>query len=84
MARKGLLIFEIVLMIYRIISGAVGALVLIATVVFILDLLAMGLDARVLLAAYAALGSIMLGAYLLFYALLGEWPPNRARRKDES
>lgn len=64
----------------RIISGVIGLTFLVGTVVLVLKLLAMEPDARVLLAAYMGIGSIMLGAYLMFYAITGEWRPNLTRR----
>ena len=69
-------------MILRIISGAIGLAMLVGTVVLARNLLAMEPDARVLLAAYTGIGGILLGAYLLFFAITGAWRPNLARRKE--
>ena len=68
-------------LIFRIISGAAGLAVLAGTVLFALHLLAMEHDARVFLAAYLGIGFLMLAAYLLFYAVSGEWRPKLAGRK---
>ena len=65
----------------RIISGVLGLTFLVGTVVLVLNLLAMEPDARVLLAAYMAIGGILLGAYLMFYAITGEWRPSLLSRK---
>jgi hypothetical protein len=65
----------------RIISGAVGLIVLAATVLLSINLLAMEHDASVLLAGYMGIGGILLGAFLLFYAISGEWRPNLTLRK---
>jgi hypothetical protein len=65
----------------RIISGIAGLTFLAGTVVLVINLLAMDPDARVLLAAYMGIGGILLGAYLMFYALSGEWRPNLLSRK---
>jgi len=63
-------------MIFRIISGVAGLIILVATVVLALNLLAMDADARVLLAGYMGIGGLLFAAYLLFYAITGEWRPN--------
>lgn len=63
--------------ILRIISGTIGAVALIGTVFLVLKLLGMEPDRRVLLAGYTAIGGILLGVYLLFYAVAGDWRPNR-------
>ena len=65
----------------RIISGVIGLTFLGGTVVLVLNLLQLEPDARVLLAAYMGLGIILLGAYLMVYALTGELRPNLTRRK---
>lgn len=70
------------LMISRIISGAIGLTVLIGTAVLALNLLAMQPDRKTLLAAYAGIGGIMLGVYLLFYAITGAWRPGRRGLKS--
>lgn len=70
-------------MTFRIISGAVGLTILVGTVVFALNLVSMEHDARVYLAGYMALGGILIGAYLLFYAIYGEWRPNQTGRKKK-
>jgi hypothetical protein len=67
--------------ILRIISGAAGLTLLAATVVLALNLLAEEPDARVLLAGYMGIGGILFGAYLMFYAITGEWRPNLTNRK---
>lgn len=66
----------------RIISGAVGSAILVGTLVLALNLLAMEPDAKVLLAGYMGIGGILVGAYLLFYAITGEWRPNLASRRN--
>ncbi len=70
-------------MISRIISGAIGLAILVGTVMLAWNLLALEPDARVLLAAYMGIGGILLGAYLLFFAITGAWRPNPARRKEQ-
>ena len=65
------------LTIYRIISGAIGLTLLVGTFVFALNLLAMDPAASVLLAGYMGIGGILLGAYLVFYAITGKWRPKR-------
>ncbi|MBT8067689.1 MAG: hypothetical protein KJO09_10645 [Gammaproteobacteria bacterium] len=69
--------------IFRIISGAAGLTILVGTVVFALNLVSMKHDATVYLAGYMGLGGILIGAYLLFYAVYGKWRPNQASRKKE-
>ena len=72
-------------MIFRLICGVVGLAALAGTVVLALNLLAMELDAKVLLAAYMGIGFILIGAYLLFYAITGKWRPNlTGRRKAQA
>lgn len=68
-------------MISRMICGAIGLAILAGTVVLAFNLLAMELDARVLLAGYMGIGGLLIGAYLLFYAITGEWRPDLTRRK---
>jgi hypothetical protein len=68
-------------MIFRIISGIAGLTILVATVVLAFNLLAMDADARVLLAGYMGIGGLLFGAYLLFYAITGEWRPNLTKKK---
>ena len=65
----------------RIISGIAGLTFLAGTVVLVFNLLAMEPDARVFLAAYMAIGGILLGAYLMFYSITGEWRPNLISRR---
>jgi hypothetical protein len=67
--------------VFRIISGAAGLALLVATVVLAGYLLAEEPDAKVLLAGYMGIGGILFGAYLLFYAITGEWRPNLTNRK---
>ena len=64
----------------RIICGAVGLTTFVGTVVLTLKLLAMEYDAGVLLGGYMAIGGILVGVYLLFYAVTGKWRPNLAGR----
>ena len=71
-------------MVSRIISGVVGLTLVLGTLVLVLNLLTMEPDASVLLAAYMAIGGILLGGYLLFYAIAGEWRPNLRKRKTGS
>jgi hypothetical protein len=68
-------------MIFRIICGMAGLTILVATVVLAFNLLAMDADARVLLAGYMGIGGLLFGAYLLFYAITGEWRPNLTKKK---
>ncbi len=58
-------------MIYRITSGAIGLAILVGTILFALNLFGMEFGPRVLLAGYMGIGGILLGAYLLFYAIKG-------------
>ena len=71
------------LIISRIIIGAIGLAVLVGTVMFALHLLAVEPDPRVLLAGYMVIGGILLGAYSLFYAITGKWRPNLTRRHKD-
>jgi len=70
-------------MVLRIVSGVVGLAMLVGTVILFLNLLLMEHDARVLLAGYMGIGCILLGAFLLFYAITGEWHPNLTSQKGE-
>jgi len=67
----------------RILSGAAGSAILAGTVVFALNLLSMENDARVYLAGYMGIGGILIGTYLVFYAISGEWRPNKTSRKRQ-
>ena len=69
-------------MIFRIISGAAGLTLLAATVALALNLLTMDPDAGVLLAAYMGIGGLLFAAYLLFYAVTGEWRPNLTKKNQ--
>lgn len=80
---QGLAEFVTMSMILRIISGGIGLTILVGTVVLALNLVSMGHDVRVYLAGYMGIGGILIGAYLLFYAIYGEWRPNQASRKKE-
>lgn len=64
-------------MILRIISGATGLAVLVGTAMVAVNLLSMEPDRRVLVAGYTAIGGILIGVYLLFYAVTGSWRPHR-------
>lgn len=66
---------------FRIISGALGSAILVGTAVLGLNLLAKEYDAEVLLAGYMGIGGILLGVFLLFYAITGKWHPNPATRQ---
>ena len=68
-------------MVFRILSGAVGVAFLAGTVVLALRLPALGHDPRVYLAGYMAIGGILLGAYLLFFAIKGQWFPNDGKNR---
>jgi hypothetical protein len=70
-------------MVFRIISGALGLTILVGTVLFTLNFVAIEHDARVYLAGYMGIGGILVGAFLLFYAILGEWRPSRIARKKK-
>jgi hypothetical protein len=67
-------------MIFRLISGTVALGLLVGTVLFAQYLLAREPDAMVFLAGYMGIGGILLGAYLLFYAMTGKWRPNLTSR----
>jgi hypothetical protein len=67
----------------RIISGTAALALLLVTVILAIDLLTKEPDARVLLAGYMGIGGIIFGAYLLFYAITGEWRPNLANKRNE-
>ena len=67
--------------VFRFICGAVGVAMLVGTAVFALQLLAMERDMSVLVAAYMAIGGILVGVYLLIYAITGNWQPTPSRRK---
>ena len=82
--RRGPLVFVTMLMISRVLAGVVGSIILVGTVVLVLKLLAMEPDAKVLLAGYMGIGGILVGAYLSFYAITGEWRPNLTSRRKES
>ena len=69
-------------MIFRIICGAAGLTLLAATVVLALNLLAMEPDASVLLAGYMGIGGLLFAAYLLFYAITGEWRPHLTKKNQ--
>lgn len=66
---------------FRIISGALGLIILVSTVVLAAKLVSMQHDPRVYLAGYMGMGGILIGAYLLFYAIFGQWRPNLTGRK---
>ena len=70
------------MMMFRIISGMAGLTILAATVVLGLNLLAMEADARVLLAGYMGIGGLLFAAYLLFFAITGEWRPNLTKKNQ--
>ena len=59
-----------------------GLTILAATVVLGLNLLAMDADARVLLAGYMGIGGLLFAAYLLFFAITGEWRPNLTKKNQ--
>jgi hypothetical protein len=67
----------------RIISSVVGLALLVGTVVLVFNLVSMERDASVLLAGYGAIGGIIVGVFLLFYAITGKWHPDLKRRKGE-
>ena len=69
--------------ILRIISGAIGLTILIGTVLFALNYVSIEHDARIYLAGYMGIGGILVGAFLLLYAITGEWRPSRISRKKE-
>ena len=68
-------------MIYRITSGAIGLATLVATIGFAFNLTGFEFGPRTLLAGYMGIGGILVGAYLLFYAITGEWRPNKKSRE---
>lgn len=65
----------------RVIVGAIGLASLVATALFVLRLVTMELDVEVLLAAYMAIGGVLVGAFFLFYAITGQWRASRTGRK---
>ena len=71
------------MMVYRITSGAIGAATLIGTIVFALNLLGMDPGLDVILAGYMGIGGILIGMFLLFFAITGEWRPKRSSRKQK-
>lgn len=68
----------------RLLCGAIGLILLVGTALMALKLLVMERIASVLLAGYMGIGCIMLGVYLLFYAITGEWRPNLGKRNKTS
>ena len=80
---SGLAKFVTMSMTFRIISGAAGLTLLVGTVVFALNLVSMEHDAKVYLAGYMAIGGILIGAYLLSYAISGKWRLNQISRKKQ-
>jgi hypothetical protein len=70
-------------MTFRIISGVVGLTILVGAALLALNLLAMEPGASVLLAGYMAIGCVMLGVYLLFFAFSGEWRPDLTSREKK-
>ena len=68
------------LTIYRITSGAIGLATLAGTILFAVDLLGMEPGPSVVLAGYMGIGGILLGAYLLFFAIKGQWYPNDGKK----
>ena len=67
-------------MILRLISGAVGLVILVFTVLLARDLPPTEHDTGMLLAGYIGIGCVMLGVYLLFYAMTGDWLPKLTGR----
>ena len=67
---------------FRTISGTVGLALLVGTVILAFKLLSMERDASVLLAGYGAIGGIILGVFMLFYAATGKWHPDLSGRKS--
>ena len=55
----------------RIIGGVLGLTCVVGTVLLALDLLAMDRSSEVLLAAYMGIGGLLIGGYLLFFAIKG-------------
>lgn len=71
-------------MILRLISGAVGLATLVFTFLLARDLPPTEHDTGMFLAGYIGIGCFMLGVYLLFYAMTGDWLPkltNRSRKR---
>ena len=71
------------LMIFRVLSGAVGLSLLAGTVALALRLLAMEPDPKVLLAGYMGIGCIMLGVYMLVFAVTGDLRSGRRAGRNE-
>ena len=69
--------------IFRIICGAMGLALLAGTVILALNLLSVERDASVLLAGYGAIGGIILGVFLLFFAITGKWHPDLRGRNGK-
>ena len=55
----------------RIISGAIGLAILAGTFILALNLAGMERDARVYLAGYMGIGGVLIGGYLVLYAISG-------------
>ena len=64
---------------FRIICGVLGVATLTATALLILFLLTQEQQVEVLLAAYMGIGGLLVGAFLLFYAVSGRWRPSLER-----
>ena len=71
------------LTIFRVLSGAVGLSLLAGTVALALRLLTMDPDPTVLLAGYMGMGCIMLGVYMLTFAITGDLRPGRRAGRNE-
>lgn len=67
----------------RIISGALGLTILAGTVLFAVNFVSIEHDARIYLAGYMGIGGILVGGFLLLYAISGKWRPSRISRKKE-
>lgn len=56
----------------KILAGLLGLTCVVGTVLLGLNLLAMEHSLKVLLAAYMGIGGILIGGYLLFFAIKGD------------
>ena len=70
-------VYAMMLMILRMTSGAIGLAIIAGTIVLAGKLVAIGHDPRVYLAAYMGIGGILVGGYLLFFAITGRCLPER-------
>ena len=68
---------------YRLLSGAAGFAVLVLSVSWPQVLRALEMTTVSAISGYLSFLGIMLGVYLLFYAVTGEWLPKLAKRNRQ-